>query len=103
MFLSIDSILTGKMIKLCMSMRHLSVNDVKEALSLDCPQSVYHWLNGQSLPTTDNLYALSNLLRVPMDMLVVGRGKNHAKLGLPGRDQRLILYYELCSNKMYLL
>ncbi|MBR1856273.1 MAG: helix-turn-helix transcriptional regulator, partial [Oribacterium sp.] len=67
---TIDKEKTGQQIRLLMRERGLTVRDVESALSLACVQSVYHWLDGQSLPTVDNLYALSELLKVPMDTLI---------------------------------
>ncbi len=34
-------------------------------------QSVYAWFSGKTLPSLDNLYRLSRLLRVPMDEMIV--------------------------------
>ena len=69
---AIDKKKTGEQIRKYMDLRGVSVQDVKTYLSLACVQSVYHWLNGQSAPNIDNLYALSELLRVPLDLLVAG-------------------------------
>jgi len=49
MVLMIDSKKTGKQIRKYMALRGLTVQDVKEYLSLGCVQSVYHWLDGQSM------------------------------------------------------
>ena len=38
-----------------------SVNALQEYLGLSCPQGIYHWQRGSTLPSTDNLYALSKL------------------------------------------
>ena len=65
---AIDKTKTGQQIRLLMEKRGVTVKDVRDALSLACVQSVYHWLDGQSMPTLDNLYALSDLLKVPMDI-----------------------------------
>ena len=73
MAIAIDKTKTGQQIRLLMEKRGVTVKDVKDALSLACVQSVYHWLDGQSMPTLDNLYILSDLLRVPMDMLFCER------------------------------
>ena len=35
------------------------------------PQAIYKWQSGKSLPTIDNLYALSALLDVRMDEILV--------------------------------
>lgn len=68
----IDMTETGKRIHLYMRIRGISARDIQEYLHLACVQSVYKWLNGLSIPTTDNLYALSGLFHVQMDSLVVG-------------------------------
>ena len=36
-----------------------TVLDVQRYLNLACPQSVYHWQAGRTLPNIDNFYALS--------------------------------------------
>ena len=41
-----------------MKMRHVTVEDVRAGLSLGCVQSVYHWMDGKSMPTIDNLVVL---------------------------------------------
>ena len=35
------------------------------------PQAIYKWQRGQSLPSVDNLYALSALLQVPMNEIII--------------------------------
>ena len=97
---TIDKVKTGQQIRLLMEKHGLTVKDVKNALSLGCVQSVYHWLDGQSLPTLDNLYALSDLLKVPMDMMVCGnRRYNPAKISLAGAE-RLTRYSKLFQSGM---
>ena len=77
-----------------MDAHELSVKDVQQYLGLGSVQSVYHWLNGISLPTVDNLYALSYLFKVPIDDMLCGTrpkiftGENQAKL------RRLWVYYK---------
>ena len=63
---------TGIRLKRIMKMYGFTVKDVQQYLGLGSVQSVYHWLNGISLPTVDNLYALSELFQMPMDELVCG-------------------------------
>ena len=53
MTIAIDKVRTGQQIRLLMEKRGVTVRDVKNALSLACVQSVYHWLDGQSMPTLD--------------------------------------------------
>lgn len=91
----IDKLKTGEQIRKYMNLRGLSVQDVKTYLSLGCVQSVYHWLDGQSAPNLDNLYALSELLRVPMDVLVCGNRRYQPEVNMPAGAKRLLRYYRL--------
>jgi len=55
---------TGINLRRIMDKRGITVKDVKKYLGLSSVQSVYHWLKGLTIPTIDNLYALSYLLQV---------------------------------------
>ena len=93
MFPTIDKKKTGINLRLMMDECGLTVKDVQKYLGLGSVQSVYHWLNGLSLPTVDNLYALSYLFQVPVDDILCGNrrrivtGDKRAQLG------RLRMYY----------
>lgn len=73
----IDMYKTGQNIKRIMLDQDMTVKDVQEYLGLAAPQSIYHWFDGRSLPTVDNLYALSELFCMPIDMLVRGDRKEN--------------------------
>lgn len=88
---------TGRRIRTLMRERRLSVQNVREALSLGSLQAVYHWLEGKSMPTLDNLYALSELLRVPMDDMIVGDRRYLAPEHCKARE-RLRQYYIVLST-----
>lgn len=94
----IDREQTGKQIRRIMELRGLSVHDVQIFLSLGCVQSVYHWFDGKSMPTLDNLYSLSELLQVPMDMLVIGDRSFHPIKALDARPRRLLSYYRIMQE-----
>lgn len=47
----IDKEKTGRQIRRIMETRGLTVQDVRESLSLGCVQSVYHWFDGKSIPS----------------------------------------------------
>lgn len=66
---------TGQNIKYIMQQKGFSVKDVQEFLELSSPQSIYHWFDGRNLPTVDNLYALSELFQLPVDVMLVGNRK----------------------------
>ena len=63
MFPIIDKRETGINIRKIMDRQGLTAKDVQQYLELGCVQSVYRWFDGVSMPTVDNLYALSELLR----------------------------------------
>ena len=50
-----------------------SVKELQEYLGLSCPQGVYQWQAGRSLPSVDNLYAVSRLWGVSMNEILVER------------------------------
>ena len=67
----IDLTATGKNILRLRRERGLSVRDVQRFFNFEEPRAIYKWQSGQSLPSLDNLYALSALLRVSMDEILV--------------------------------
>lgn len=73
-----------------MDKRGLAVKDVQHYLGLGSVQSVYHWLNGVSLPSVDHLYALSQLLQVPVDEMLCGNRRLFADTP---QCKRLYAYY----------
>ena len=72
MFPLINKRETGVNLRRIMDLRGITTKDVQEYLGLGCVQSVYRWLEGISMPTIDNLYALSELFQVPIDEIVCG-------------------------------
>ena len=52
------------------------------------------------MPTLDNLYALSDLLKVPMDMLVYGNRRYDPNKNIPEGAERLFRYYRLIQECM---
>ena len=72
MFPIIDKRETGINIRKIMDCQELTAKDVQQYLELGCVQSVYRWFDGVSMPTVDNLYALSELLQVSIDAIARG-------------------------------
>ena len=72
LFPAIDPVATGRNIVHLRKERGLSVRDLQSFFHFDEPRAIYKWQTGQSLPSIDNLYALSALLGVPMDRILVG-------------------------------
>ena len=67
----------GKNLRKIMREQDVTVKEVQHYLGLGSVQSIYHWLNGISLPSIDNLYALSVLFDVSMDELICGNIKKN--------------------------
>ncbi len=67
----IDLPATGANIRRLRQTKGLSVRDLQQFFGFEEPQAIYKWQRGQSLPTVDNLYALSALLDVPMNDILV--------------------------------
>ena len=69
----IDPVATGENIQRLRRERGLSVRDLQGFFGFEEPQAIYKWQRGKSLPSVDNLYALSALLDVSMDDIIVSR------------------------------
>ena len=69
----IDLAATGENIIRLRQARGLTVRDVQAYFGFEEPQAIYKWQRGKSLPTVDNLYALSDLLEVPMNDILVSK------------------------------
>lgn len=67
----IDPVATGKNIKNIMIKNGKTVKDVRDMCGLESTNSVYKWLNAQSLPTIDNLVILAHGFGVTVDDLLV--------------------------------
>ena len=65
---------TGRMIKALRKHNGYSVQDIQEYFGFDQPQAIYKWQRGETLPTVDNLYALSSLLGAPIEDILVPTG-----------------------------
>ena len=98
MFPIIDKKATGINLRRIMDARGIEVKDVQKYLRLGCVQSVYRWLDGVSMPTVDHLYALSELLQVPIDTIVCGNRKQIVSVVAVRtdsyRERRLLTYYK---------
>ena len=102
MFPIIDRKRTGIRLRRIMDERGLSVKDVQQYLELGSVQSVYHWLNGLSMPAIDNLYALSELFQMPVDEMICGNRTPVIKRSIKtqtDQDRRLYSYFEKITEK----
>ena len=94
----IDKKKTGIHLRRIMDDRGLSVKDVQRYLSLGSVQSVYHWLNGLSMPTIDNLYALSELFQISVDDMLCGNRRHVLVRKYDSQFERLCTYYEMINE-----
>ena len=96
MYPIIDKKKTGIRLRRLMDECGFTVKDIQQYLGLASIQSIYHWLNGISLPTIDHLYALSELFRLPVDDMLCGNRRTNYILDDRKRSQyrRLRVYYD---------
>ena len=67
----IDPVATGANILRLRREQGFTVRDLQRYFGFEEPQAIYKWQRGQTLPSVDNLYALSALLGVPMNEILV--------------------------------
>ena len=67
----IDVAATGRNILQLRESRGYSVADLQEFFGFEAPQAIYKWQSGKSLPSTDNLFALSQFLEVSIEDILV--------------------------------
>ena len=67
----IDLKSTGGNIESCRREAGLSVRELQDYFGFEYPQAIYKWQHGECLPTVDNLLALSRILEVRMEDLLV--------------------------------
>jgi len=79
MFPKIDLKETGENIKRLIVQSGNTIKGVAEYMGFSTPTAVYKWVNGLSLPTVDNLVALSELLNVTVEeILKIKNGKGES-------------------------
>lgn len=69
----IDMKATGQNIRHLREQKGVSVRELSRFLGLPDVQAIYKWQRGESLPSTDNLVALSRFLDTPIDQILVLR------------------------------
>ncbi|MGN8966878.1 helix-turn-helix domain-containing protein [Intestinimonas sp. HCP28S3_D6] len=67
----IDPVATGANITRLRREHGFTVRDLQRFFGFEEPQAIYKWQRGQSLPSIDNLYALSTLLHISMNEILV--------------------------------
>lgn len=62
---------TGRHIRKLRIDNGYTVESIKKYLGLHSGQAVYKWQRGETLPTIDNLYALSKLFNITIGNIIV--------------------------------
>ena len=83
-FPTIDVKATGQNIERLRTKRGLTVQELQEFFGFDSPTAIYQWQRGETLPSVDNLYALSAVLKVTMNEIIVpNRNDRFVKVVVP--------------------
>ena len=102
MYQPIDQIKTGIKLKIMLKQAGYDVKFVQEYLHLSCPQSIYRWFKGKVLPSVEHLCALSKLLNVHIEELIVFEGDllidSLEKCMVNSRYKRLLAYARCLRN-----
>ena len=102
----IDPIATGKNIVRLRQARGMTVKDLQQWFGFEEPRAIYKWQQGQTLPSVDNLIALSALLDVPVEDILVCHYP-HSQLNSPislGRQDhscRPFFYFRLSGKRRH--
>lgn len=84
----IDPVATGCNILALRKQKGFSVKALQEWFRFDSPRAVYKWQKGETLPSVDNLFALSVLFEVPIEDILVEQ-KLHCKMEDQKQPQEL--------------
>ncbi|MCR5627413.1 MAG: helix-turn-helix domain-containing protein [Lachnospiraceae bacterium] len=79
----LDTKATGERIKELRMAHNLKVEDIALYMGLESVQAVYKWQRGESLPSVDNLYALSKLFETSIDDILKGKEEEDESPLLP--------------------
>lgn len=84
----IDLRQTGRNIEQLRRNAGLSVRALQDYFGFEYPQAIYKWQHGECLPSVDNLLALSRLLDVPIEELLVCKDQERPAFGRMTRAAR---------------
>ena len=96
----INTVATGRRIRELRKQNHLRVEDVSRFMGFESEQAIYKWQRGDSLPTVDNLYALSRLFGTTVDDILVGDDMEEGASPLPDFCIKENLFIICCSAMM---
>lgn len=67
----IDMMKTGANIEKLRTHAGISVREIQELMGFSGTQAIYKWQRGESLPTLDNIVALSFILNVSIEEILI--------------------------------
>ena len=67
----IDLTATGQNLRRLRREKGYRVADLQTYLGMEYPQAIYNWQSGRNLPSIDHLYAISKLLQVTVNDILV--------------------------------
>lgn len=67
----IDLVATGANIRRLRTERGITVAEIQEWLGLASPRIIYKWQKGDSIPSVDNLVALSRIFNTSMNEIII--------------------------------
>ena len=82
----IDPVATGENIVRLRKERGMTVRDLQDWFGFEEPRAIYKWQHGETLPSVDNLYALSALLEVPIEDILVGSRQVNTLIRIERQD-----------------
>ena len=94
----IDLKKTGEWLRTLCAYKGYSVKDIQDHLHISSNQAIYEWFNGHTLPSVNNLLALSSLLGVSMNNLLVDNV--HDVIYRDDRDFNNDAFYRRCHGYM---
>ena len=91
---------TGKNIYKFSQKKGITANNIQDFMNFACAQTIYRWFHGKSLPSLDNFYALSVLLGVGMETLLVS---NNGVALAPGENENAALQKDRIQTYLKML
>jgi len=90
----IDMEKTGEWLRYLCKRKNIAVKDIQERLQIASNQAVYAWFNGKTLPSLNNMFALSEMIGIKINDMVVDDMHEHPFLrGRNGYEKRMLVYH----------
>ena len=86
---TIDPVATGLRIKTLRKAKGYTIRQIADYMGFTTEQAICKWQRGESLPSLDNLYALSKLLDTTMEDILVGNDEMSSRFLY--RDTNLVV------------